>query len=155
MNDSERIDYFYALSELLTGYDLVTLYGTGQGDRYFQTLNAIVGEWTVGNLLDAFEALQMEAKGDAAALHRLVGSKLIADPQWGPLCKNINQMWYMGNWYQLPAAWRENYVWSEDDVDKVISAESYKEGLVWTAMGQHPKSAKQPGFGTWAFPPAN
>ena len=154
MNKSAQIDYFYSLSEVLTGYHLVNLYGTGQGDFYFSSLKEILGEELVSELLEAFQ-LQLEKvpSNPKNSLEALVKKELLKNDQWGDVCRNILKMWYMGNWYQMPDAWRENYVNSTKDVTKVLSTNSYKEGLVWKAMGKHPKSAKQPGFATWSFPP--
>jgi hypothetical protein len=38
------------------------------------------------------------------------------------------------------------------NVNRVISADAYREGLAWVAVGTNPSAAKQPGFGTWAWP---
>ena len=38
-------------------------------------------------------------------------------------------------------------------VTRIISAEAYMEGLLWRAAGTHPQGAKQPGYGSWSFPP--
>ena len=153
MNESSQIDYFYKLSEILTGYNLVTLYGTGQGDFYFSSLRDILGKELVTDLLSEFElidSVQISEKNTAA---EWVNDELLDCDKWGAVCRNIIKMWYMGNWYQMPVLWRENYVNSNKDVNKVLSANSYIEGLVWKAMGRHPKSAKQPGWATWSFPP--
>jgi len=45
------------------------------------------------------------------------------------------------------------YYGSTNNVDFIVSAESYVNGLVWPAIGSHPMGAKQEGFGTWAFKP--
>lgn len=149
MNQSEQIDYFYGLSSVLTGYNLVTLFGTGQGDFYFKSLNHILGEKLVTELLDKYQSL----KSTTSDIGTSVNSQMLLNKKWGPVCKNIIKMWYMGNWYQMPTDWRENYVSSTFDTSHVLSSNSYIEGLVWKAMGQHPKSAKQPGYATWSFAP--
>ena len=149
MNQSEQIDYFYSLSTVLTGYNSVKLFGTGQGGFYFKSLNHILGKKLVTELLDAYQALEIKTND----INTSVNSHLLLHKKWGPVCKNIIKMWYMGNWYQMPTRWRENYVSSTLDTSKVLSSNSYIEGLVWKAMGQHPKSAKQPGYATWSFAP--
>ncbi len=154
MNDSSKIDFFYDLSVILTGYKLVKLYATGQGDFYFSTLNEILGNDLVTGLLNEFDLqIDRSKKPPYEPLDLLVKEEMLNNDKWGSVCRNIIKMWYMGNWYQMPESWRENYVNSTADVDKVLSSNTYIEGLVWTAMGRHPKSAKQPGYGTWAFPP--
>ena len=154
MNKSEQIDYFYKLSEILTGYDLVVLYGTGQGDFYFTSIQDILGEELVTGLLNEFElAFNKLPSKSARTLEDMIKNGLFVDDKWCAVCKNIIKMWYMGNWYQMPKQWRQNYVSSIKDTDKVLSTNSYIQGLVWKAMGRHPKSAKQPGYATWSFPP--
>ncbi len=154
MNKSAQIDFFYKLSSVLTGFNLVKLYGTGQGDFYFKTLKEILGEDFVSEMLNVFEVIAKQVPpAEINALGEAVKSEIFVHRKWGPVCKNIIKMWYMGNWYQLPNDWRENNVFSVLDQNKVLSANSYIQGLVWDAMGKHPKSAKQPGYGTWAFPP--
>lgn len=154
MNESAQIDFFYRLSSVLTGFNLVKLYGTGQGDFYFKTLKEILGENFVSEMLNVYELVAKNVSHkENTTLGAAVQSEMLEHKEWGPVCKNIIKMWYMGNWYQLPEDWRIRNVFSVLDQTKVLSANSYIEGLVWEAMGQHPKSAKQPGFGTWAFPP--
>jgi hypothetical protein len=46
------------------------------------------------------------------------------------------KMWYLGSW-----------------LGQVVSADAYKEGLVWPAIGTHPPAAKQPGYASWSLPP--
>lgn len=153
MNRSEYPNYFYDLSVVLTGYDLVTLYGTGNGDLYLKTLLEILGEEFVGDLLVAFQTQLEDSKTSKIPLSGLVDGHLLENPKWGPVCRNIIQMWYMGNWYPLDETWTSNYITSTANVEKVLSPNAYIEGLVWKAMGRHTKGAKQPGFGTWHFAP--
>lgn len=153
MNESSEIDYFYKLSVVLTGYDSVVLYGTGQGETYFKTLQQILGNALVRDLLMEFQVMIEQSNHKPKALQVHIERELLQDAKWGAVCRNIIQLWYMGNWYQMPTQWRENYVSSTQDTTHVVSANSYIEGLVWKAMGRHPKSAKQPGYSTWAFKP--
>ena len=154
MNKSTQIDYFYKLSEILTGYNLVVLYGTGQGEFYFTSLQDILGEELVTELLTEFElAFNKSSSKRTKDLEAMIKKDLFANDKWGAVCKNIIKMWYMGNWYQMPTQWQQNYVNSTMDTYKVLSTNSYIQGLVWKAMGRHPKSAKQPGYATWSFPP--
>jgi hypothetical protein len=62
-------------------------------------------------------------------------------------------LWYTGQWVQLPREWRGRHGANAADVDAILSAESYSEGLVWDAIGAHPQGAKAPGFATWVTPP--
>jgi hypothetical protein len=154
MNESSQIDFFYDISLILTGYNRVKLNGTGQGELYFSTVKDILGKNLIKDFLSEYELLKSENKSPKA-LNKAIQTELFKDPKWGPVCKNIIKLWYMGKWYKMPTLWRENYTTSTLDEDKIITPNSYKEGLVWEAVGQHPPSAKQPGYGTWAFPPKN
>ena len=65
-------------------------------------------------------------------------------------------MWYLGSWFPPPESWFAAYtkVKQNDSLQRVVSAVTYKEGLVWKAIGAHPPGAKPPGFGSWSKPPA-
>lgn len=154
MNTSQQIDVFYDFSVFLTGYGLVSLYGTGQGELYFESLKEILGDDFVTDLLTLYQQQVIDSQpGGIGDLNNLVQMNMLNTDQWGPVCRNIIKMWYMGNWYQLPTVWRQTYVNSDSDTTRVLSKNAYIEGLVWKAMGRHPKSAKQPGYGTWSFAP--
>ena len=129
---------FVELSEVLTGFDAAELESTGMVQPYLTLLTELVGDQIVGDLL-------------AASVDDVGG--LMEHPCHGPLCRNLIVLWYLGQWDQLPAAWRTAYGAHPDDVTRIVSAAAYKEGLVWPAMGSHPPGAKQPGFGSWALPP--
>lgn len=131
-------DRFVELSSLLTGFDAAELESTGMVRPYLALLTELVGDQIVGELL-------------AASTHDL--PDLLQHPCHGPLCKNLIVLWYLGQWDQLPAAWRTAYGAHPDDVSRIVSSDAYKEGLVWPAMGSHPPGAKQPGYGSWALPP--
>jgi len=129
---------FVELSEVLTGFDAAELESTGMVQPYLTLLTELVGDQIVGELLAA-------SVDDVGAL--------MEHPCHGPLCRNLIVLWYLGQWDQLPAAWRTAYGAHPDDVTRIVSAAAYKEGLVWPTMGSHPPGAKQPGFGSWALPP--
>lgn len=154
MNTSQEIDYFYDLSKNLTGFNLVKLYGTGQGEFYLQTLRKILGEPFVSELLNVYYNCLHPPQKEGLSMYNYYEEDLIKSERYGPVCQNIIKMWYLGNWTRMSDEWRATYIASEGDVNKVLSKNSYIEGLVWKAMGKHPKSAKQPGYGTWAFDPA-
>lgn len=130
---------FSELSARLTGFSPAELAGTGMVGAHFDTLLEIVGEAHVTALLADAPELSVE--------------DLLDDPRFGPLCRNVIVMWYLGQWDQLPADWRRAHGASAGDVNNVVSAEAYTEGLVWPTIGSHPQAAKQPGFGSWALPP--
>ena len=141
---------FLALSAPLTGFEVVELEATGMADTYLDKLRAIVGDHLTARLLSV---------GGAAAawsedhVHDELRRRVMGDKTLGPLAANVVVLWYLGQWRQLPAEWRDRHGASVLDVDHIVSAEAYKAGLVWTAIGAHPQGANPQGFGSWAAPP--
>jgi hypothetical protein len=131
----EPLERFVALSAELTGFRRVDLHGTGQARAHLDLLASIAGEDLTARLLAA------------DAQHAL------ADPDLGPLARNLIVLWYLGQWDQLPRAWRERNGASPEDTARVASAAAFRAGLVWPAIGTHAMSANAPGFGTWAKRP--
>jgi hypothetical protein len=143
----EAVDGFLRLSVILTGYEQYELLGTGMLMPYYDELMRIIGAREAGALLGAFSGV---ADGDDEAFRRAI----LDSPRFGPVARNLTMMWYLGTWTQLPRQWRNTFGATAYDTDHVVSAAAYREGLVWPAAGTHPMSAKQPGFGSWARPPA-
>jgi hypothetical protein len=136
---------FVALSAALTGFREVDLWGTGQAERYLDEVIATVGDAIVARLL---------ATGEEALRTGELQVLVMDDPDLGPVARSVIVLWYLGQWNALPNEWRNRNGASPLDVPRVISADAYAAGLVWTAIGAHPMGAKPPGFGSWANPPA-
>lgn len=145
---------FLALSAILTGFESVDLLGTGLVDAYYNEVVNIVGK-TISDELWATttQVIDLYHK-DEAKLETAIRQEILASPKFGPLARNIIQMWYVGNWNELPQSWRDVYGVSPNDTTRVISPLAYQQGLVWDAIGAHAPAAKQPGFGSWSQPPA-
>ena len=100
-----------------------------------------------------------ENNGDHAALDRhtpleiAIRSRIMLNPTLGPIGRNLVVLWYLGQWNQLPADWRDVHGANAMDMTGYVSAEAYTQGLVWEAIGTHPQGAKMPGYGSWALPP--
>jgi hypothetical protein len=105
---------------------------------------------TVGDAIVA----QLLVTGDEAIRTGRLQALVMDDPDLGPLARNVIALWYLGQWNALPNDWRNRNGASPRDVPRVISADAYAAGLVWTAAGAHPMGAKPPGYGSWANPPA-
>lgn len=145
------LEAFYALSVALTGFSEYDLRGTGLGETYLRALDDVVGTSVRQELLHAFARVRRDyAGGDRDRGMRI---EILRHPKLGPVARNLILLWYFGSWYELPAAWREAYGMSPNDLTHVVSPESYQEGLVWKAAETHPMGAKAPGFATWAQPP--
>jgi len=147
------MEQFLSLSVILTGYSKADLLGTGLAQQYYDQLLSVVDEDICGELWTAVRKVVSETGNNPEKADREVRKKVLASPTLGPLASNIIKMWYLGSWSQLPQAWRNQNGAKANDVDQVISAAAYAEGLIWRAIGSHPQGAKQPGFGSWALPP--
>jgi hypothetical protein len=146
-------EQFLEFSAVLTGFSRLDLLGTGMLDLYYGALTEIVGGSICGELWADFEKLMQKCGGALGEVEAAVEKHILPDQKLGPVAKTIVQMWYLGQWSQLPPEWREKYGTNPSDFNHVISPASYVEGLVWRAAGVHPQGAKQPGFGTWSAPP--
>lgn len=144
---------FLALSAALTGFSVFRLEGTGQTDAYLTTIGDIVGEATVDALVSVHRGLVDATGGDEAELQRGLRRELLSDAKLGPVARNLVKLWYVGTWYELPAAWRDTFGPSLRDRTFVVSPEAYTEGLLWPAVGANPAGSKPFGYGTWAKPP--
>ena len=144
---------FVSFSVLLTGYDSAELWGTGMVNPYLGFLIDAVGDQVTGALLSKWAAVADAAGHDAAALEQLVRDEIFADATLGPVARNLIVMWYLGEWQQLPADWRDVHGTHAADQTCFVSPEAYTQGLVWNAIGAHPQGAKMPGYGSWALPP--
>jgi hypothetical protein len=127
---------FVALSARLTGFREVDLHGTGQARAHLDLVLAVAGEPLTARLLAADPR------------------RALADPDLGPLARNVIVLWYLGQWDELPRDWRDRNGAAPADVAHVASAAAFRAGLVWPAIGTHATSANPPGFGSWATPPA-
>jgi hypothetical protein len=144
---------FLQLSEVLTGYDHAELWGTGMVTTYLGVLQSVVGQPLTGRLLTRWAEIEMRGRGDPPFIDQLLQDELLGDDALGPVARNLVVLWYTGEWMQLPADWREAHGANALDETRVISPESYVQGLVWDAIHTHPQGAKQPGYGSWALPP--
>ena len=149
MSSSDLLDDFVSLSAALTGFSVAQLQGTGMAATYHAELVAIVGDdLTVALVREG--CLTLRWPDDVEEQLRL---RVMEDPDLGPLARNLVVLWYTGGWVQLPAEWRDRNGASSLDADRLLSATSWTEGLVWPAIGAHPTGAKAPGFASWVGPP--
>jgi hypothetical protein len=144
---------FLSLSATLTGFNAAEIQGTGLLQTYFTLIPSIVGEQVFGDFLTRWRDTWIRGKGDEALLDELVTSQIFEDDTFGPLARNLAALWYLGQWNQLPAEWRNVHGAWANDVTFIVSPQSYTEALVWKAIHTHPPAAKQPGYGSWALPP--
>jgi hypothetical protein len=138
---------FIELSVELTGFSKAELASTGMAQAYFDELGLIVGRGVRQGFLNS----------------KLPSPKLLTDKKWGPVAQNLIRMWYLGRWNRLPSSWvaaanlgqkkAKEFDEFGRNVDHVISARAYQEGLAWRAAEINPRGAKQPGFASWTVKP--
>lgn len=146
MNSAPRFfDSFLAISVWLTGFDATELEGTGMAESYFQTLIEQNDAETTGYFFAEVDSI-LAAGGDEAATNAAIAARLMPDSCYNCMAKNIILMWYTGEWYS-------NTGNPPEMGSDQISAQSYIQGLMWTAAETHPPGAKQPGYGSWAETP--
>lgn len=151
--EKDPLAHFLALSVELTGYERTDLLGTGLAETYYQTFTGIVSPAICEALWEVVAAIIARDSGDEEKLIAAIRSEILASPLFGPLAANIIQMWYIGSWMELPQGWRNAYGTNPADTTHVISAEGYKQSLIYDVMQAHPPGAKQPGYGSWHHPP--
>jgi hypothetical protein len=147
----DPLHVFTDLSVALTGFDRVELAGTGLIEQHYDTLLRLIGEREAGHLFQ--EAADALAEDHANRNGDALRAKVVESPRYSPVIVNLIKLWYLGVWYPLPGAYCDVNGSTADDVEHVVSAQAYREGLVWTAAGAHPMGAKAPGYGSWAEPP--
>jgi len=133
------ISVFVDLSSALTGVaasqlkpqiDPINIAG-----QYFATLTSHVAEPTLIKLVTTFQAAGNPVAGATAVL---------ADPVLGPVARSIMKLWFLGVWYD-PA--------KPTQAVNVVSAQAYKESLVWRVMQSHPMGYSMFTYGYWAKQP--
>lgn len=146
-------EQFIGLSSALTGFTPAELQATGMCQTYYSVMTAMLGGGPVGDLLSAWQNIEAHAHGDAEALAALLEERMMEDPRLAPMARNLASLWYLGQWNQMPGKWRSRYGAAAADITHVVSAEAYREGLVWPTIGAHPMGARQQGYGAWSLPP--
>lgn len=145
---------FKAMSAAFTGFNESTLQGTGLNDVYLQTIANALDKELIEELITLYATLVLENPDNPTALKKAMRHQIFASPKWALLAQNIIQLWYTGTWNQMSFSWTQAYgPFFPNDETNIISSDSYKQGLIWKAVGAHPMGAKQEGFASWAYPP--
>lgn len=146
----DSLEQFLLLSVDLTGFEKVDLLGTGMAQVYYQQVVSVIGETLAAELWAISASLAGLSDNE---LEKAIRNELMASFKFGPVARNIIQLWYWGSWIELPQDWRSRYGTSPQDVTGFTGAAGYQEGLIWKVMDVHPQGAKQPGFGSWGLLP--
>jgi len=148
MKTKRDFENFLNLSVMLTGFSKVDLLSTGLAEQYFDTICSIIEGKICNRLWSKSSDIMKEVRKDQAVQDEIIREQLMSHSEFGPVVRNIIKLWYLGQWEASPV-----FGDAKGNVDRIISSSSYKEGLVWVAIGAHPMGAKQPGYGTWSSPP--
>lgn len=155
ISQPELTEHFLDFSVAITGFSKFSLQGTDQASIYFATIQDIIGEDILEELLQTFSQLKVKAEsvGDISDFNKDLRSKILGSEKFGPIARNIIKLWYVATWYQLPASWQTTFGASENDKTFIVSPQAYPEGLLWPTLGVNPPAAKAPGYGTWSSYP--
>ena len=139
LNTRRAIDYrrFVDISVYLCGFDSAELQGTGMAQKYFEVILLNSDPDDVRPFFDAVGRVLSYAPS-LARIEAEIAANLMSVDAYRALARNIIVLWYTGNWNGIP-----------------VSAEAYKQGLMWIAAETHPSGAKQPGYGSWASLPVS
>ena len=143
------MDQFLAFSSEVTAFTTLELRGTGMAQAYFETVSNVVGAPILYELLTRYTAIEGKGLARKEALRR----EIFADQKLGSIARNIIKLWYIGIWEPLPRVWTEEYGPIANNNGFTVSANAYREGLLWHAIGAPPPGAKAPGYASWTFPP--
>ena len=100
---ADAVDSFLRLSEALTGFARVDLFGTGLARTYLDTLIGVVGSAAAGELLLAGDAAVGDARPDDPKVVTALAARVVGDARLGPLARNVIRMWYIGSCGRSPA----------------------------------------------------
>lgn len=133
------LDRFVRLSSALTGVAATQLKPAldpiGIADQYLATLRRSIDPKILQSLLAAVPE---------APVATIDVAYLLDDPTLGPIARSIIKLWLLGSWYD-PL--------NPSSAVRVVSAQAYKESLVWRVMQSHPMGYSMFSFGYWAEEP--
>ena len=134
-NPRLTLPVFVSLSSALTGVSAAQLKPdidpVGIADQYFEALNGNVSETIRDDLAAEFQSVSDPV---------LAAAKVLAHPVFGLIGRSIIKLWLLGAWY--------NPVNPSQAVN-IVSAQAYKESLVWKVMQSHPMGYSMFQFGYW------
>lgn len=140
----------------VTGYTPSDLEGTGLVDEYQALVAQQVGPAITQRLYATVRRVLAHPPGKTR--EHAMQVDLIASPTLWPVVTSLIQLWYLGSWTSMSAAW---YALAGEQPPKgvtpgsshVPSPQAYVEQLAYRAAGAHPPGAKPTGHGSWAIAP--
>lgn len=138
------LSIFLKLSAELTGFSQEELQKTGMVETYYYVLMMEENQDGIRSFfMKADETLQ------SSDVHAAIEAELFTPMLHEGLAQRIILLWYTGVWTSMNAKNKK----SEQERTAMISAQAYKQGLIWTVAGTHPAGARQPGFKSWSKEP--
>ncbi|HZT59822.1 MAG TPA: hypothetical protein VFA21_14520 [Pyrinomonadaceae bacterium] len=150
MSSNTDLDNFVGLSAILTGFSASDLNPPLSPQpvavEYLRTLKSKVDAALVSQLLTTYQTIAAQFPSDEQPAE--VQSQILADPQMGPVARNVIRMWYLSIWY-------DGYTGTVTGFSPgtVVSSNAYTKGLAWEAMQAHPMGYSEMHYGYWAEPP--
>lgn len=134
------LDQFITFSEVLTGEaDLDRTLARAYLSRIEREPT---GAW-LPSLLMLFQEI-LDSGGD---VQQLVRERVLDDPVYWPLARQILLLWYTSALRTIDAAGKAVWVPGTE--------EEYFGALIWPAIRAHPPGLSGGYFGHWAYPPEN
>lgn len=150
------VNGFIKLSSTITGYSETELLATGLPDFYYKLVSGILSEEFLDEMTTLYLKIVEENEGHPKKIAEELTVQIFENEKWGPVGRNIIQLWYLGQWNQLNGKWCIKNRKQCNDCNHetfIPSGEAYVEGLAWDALAAHPMAGKQVGFAAWSFPP--
>ncbi|UTH75180.1 hypothetical protein [Chromobacterium sp. IIBBL 290-4] len=144
----QRVDVFLQASCKLLEFSLYQLQGTGVAATLCEFCRDYVGPERFDGWMEQLLELPSEPLAKEQAMF-----KLLNDDFYGPITRNLQMVWYLGSWLQLPESWQQRYAPDKPNTSVVVSSQTYQQGLVWPLLDAHPPGAKQQGWAVWSRPP--
>lgn len=155
MENRESEDLFVSflrLSEVLTGFSRPELLATGVAGEHWMLLKGCLGPRFLRELLKSSgDALTDTANVEEAEAG--ITRWLAERDDYGIVAKRITKLWYLGTWFAIPSNSDALAAEAIHNKEHIPSSAAYREGLVWKAMGSHPRGAKPTGFASWTTAP--
>jgi len=149
---------FLRISAPLTGFSEDDLLETGMTEIYYFTLMKEQDHELVRSFFEkARELLNGRTPIEEAIRRHFIPIPkdekhlpAFKDLPFEGLAQRIILLWYKGSWTTMNG---KDHIENDRDRTSAVSAEAYKQGLIWVVAKTHPAGAKQPGYGSWSKPP--
>jgi hypothetical protein len=137
----------FSISELRSAGIAV---GSKPEDDYCALISSIVGDSTVGELLDAYAAIE---ETDPGLRERALRQRILGHQKLGDIARSIIKLWWIAIWEPLPNSWMDAYGVTEENYGRAASKTGYLRALLFTVVGAHPPAANPPGYASYVGPP--